>query len=141
MVLHWDGGRHHAHHDAARGYCYLADIPLTILHLLPHYKNVLYIDLDVHHGDGVEFAFKHTEKVVTLSFHVYETGFFPGTGDGKEGGRGVYNVPLERGTKAAVWEETVKRGVKIVYERHQPECIIVQCGCDGAYCRELYFDL
>ena len=112
----------------------MADIPLTILQLLPHYKKVMYIDLDVHHGDGVEFAFAHTEKVITLSFHVFETGFFPGTGSGKETGkRGVYNVPLERGTKAAVWEESVKRCVQTVYERHSPECLIIQCGCDGTF--------
>lgn len=92
---------------------------------------MLYIDLDVHHGDGVEFAFAHTEKVITLSFHVFETGFFPGTGSGKETGKGVYNVPLERGTKAPVWEETVKRCVEMVYKSHSPECIVVQCGCDG----------
>jgi len=97
---------------------------------------VLYIDLDVHHGDGVEFAFAHTEKVITLSFHVFETGFFPGTGSGKETGKGVYNVPFERGTKAAVWEETVKRCVEMVYKSHSPECIVLQCGCDGT--RYLY---
>ena len=91
----------------------------------------MYIDLDVHHGDGVEFAFSHTKKVVTLSFHVFERGFFPGTGSGEENGKGVYNVPLQRGMKGAVWEETVKRGVEVVYRRYDPECVIVQCGCDG----------
>jgi acetoin utilization deacetylase AcuC-like enzyme len=130
-VIHWDGGRHHAHRDGARGFCYLADIPLSILNLLHHYKKVLYVDLDVHHGDGVEFAFSHTEKVITLSFHVHEPGFFPGTGGDDKNGRGVYNVPLERGTKSAVWEETVKRCVEMVYERRQPECMVIQCGCDG----------
>ena len=89
------------------------------------------MDLDVHHGDGVEFAFAHTEKVITLSFHVHEPGFYPGTGDGKEKGRGVYNVPMPRGTKAPVWEETVKRGVTMVWERYLPDCLVLQCGCDG----------
>ena len=87
--------------------------------------------MDVHHGDGVEFAFAHTEKVVTLSFHVHEPGFFPGTGSGKERGKGVYNIPMERYTKAAVWEETVKRCVEIVYQKRLPEVLVVQCGCDG----------
>jgi acetoin utilization deacetylase AcuC-like enzyme len=133
-VIHWDGGRHHALRSEAKGYCYLADIPLSILALLHHYKQILYIDLDVHHGDGVEYAFAYAEKVVTLSFHVHEPGFFPGTGDGKENGKGVLNVPLERGTKSAVWEETVKRCVDRVWERYRPDCIVLQCGCDGIPC-------
>ena len=131
IVIHWDGGRHHALRSSASGYCYLADIPLSILTLLHGYKSVLYIDLDVHHGDGVEFAFAYTEKVITLSFHVCEPGFFPGTGNGKETGKGVFNVAMERGTKALVWEETVKRGVQMVWEKYKPECLVIQCGCDG----------
>jgi acetoin utilization deacetylase AcuC-like enzyme len=135
-VIHWDGGRHHALRSSAAGYCYLADIPLSILSLLQNYKTILYIDLDAHHGDGVEYAFAHTEKVITLSFHVHERGFFPGTGSGKETGKGVYNVPFERGTKALVWEETVKRCVGMIWERYTPECIVIQCGCDGILASE-----
>ena len=96
------------------------------------------MDLDVHHGDGVEFAFAHTKKVITLSFHVFEPGFFPGTGSGEDkerGGkeRGAYNVPMQRDTKAPVWEETVKRGVTMVWEKYNPDCLVLQCGCDGIY--------
>ena len=88
--------------------------------------------MDAHHGDGVEFAFKHTEKVITLSFHVWEPGFFPGTGSGvKESGRGVYNVALERGMKGPVWEAIVKRCVEMVLKNYDPDCLVVQCGCDG----------
>jgi histone deacetylase 8 len=134
-VIHWDGGRHHALRSRAVGYCYLADIPLSILSLLGEFKRVLYVDLDAHHGDGVEFAFNRTEKVVTLSFHVYEPGFFPGTGSGEEAGKGVYNVPLERGMKGVVWEEVVKRGVEMIVEKYDPECFVVQCGCDGTLFR------
>ena len=130
-MLHWDGGRHHALRSSASGYCYVADIPLSILTLLHNYKKILYVDLDAHHGDGVEYAFAHTEKVITLSFHVYEPGFFPGTGGGKETGMGVYNVPLERGTKASIWEETVKRCTEMVWKQYTPECLVIQCGCDG----------
>lgn len=88
--------------------------------------------MDAHHGDGVEFAFKHTEKVITLSFHVWEPGFFPGTGEGvKESGKGVYNVALERGMKGSLWEEIVKRCVEMVWKDYDPDCLVVQCGCDG----------
>jgi histone deacetylase 8 len=134
LVIHWDGGRHHALRSSASGYCYLADIPLAIQSLLGKYKSVLYVDLDVHHGDGVEYAFAHTEKVITLSFHVFEPGFFPGTGSGEERGRGVYNVPMKRDTRARVWEEIVKRGVKMVWGKYEPECLVLQCGCDGRSC-------
>ena len=89
------------------------------------------MDLDAHHGDGVEFAFNRTDKVVTLSFHVYEAGFFPGTGSGKEEGKGVYNVPLEKGMKSVIWEDVVKRGVEMVVKKYEPDCFVVQCGCDG----------
>jgi acetoin utilization deacetylase AcuC-like enzyme len=135
VVINWDGGRHHALHSCASGYCYIADIPLSILSLMNEFKTILYIDLDVHHGDGVEFAFAQTEKVVTLSFHVYEPGFFPGTGNGKETSKGVYNVPFERWTKSPIWEETVKRCVEMVWKKVNPACLVLQCGCDGISCR------
>jgi acetoin utilization deacetylase AcuC-like enzyme len=94
---------------------------------------VLYIDLDAHHGDGVEFAFRNTLKVITLSFHVCEPGFFPGTGDGKEKGKAVYNVPLERGVRGIEWEKIVIRCVEMIWNRYLPECVVVQCGCDGTF--------
>ena len=57
------------------------DMAFAILEFLKsNYKRILYIDLDLHHGDGVEDSFAHTNKVVALSFHKHETGFFPGTG-------------------------------------------------------------
>ena len=79
----------------------------------------------------MEFAFKHTEKVVTLSFHVWEPGFYPGTGGGNEGGKGAYNVALESGMKALVWEQVVKRCVEMIWKEYSPDCMVVQCGCDG----------
>jgi acetoin utilization deacetylase AcuC-like enzyme len=98
---------------------------------MTHYKTILYVDLDVHHGDGVEYAFAHTERVVTLSFHVHEPGFFPGTGGGSENGKAAYNVPFTRLTKNAVWEETVKRCTEMVWRKYNPGCLLLQCGCDG----------
>jgi len=132
LVIHWDGGRHHALNQSASGYCYIADIPLAIQALLDRFRKVLYVDLDVHHGDGVEYAFMHTDKVITLSFHVKENGFFPGTGGWDNTGKGLYNVPMRRGTQGPIWEETVKRCVEMVWKKHQPDCLVLQCGCDGA---------
>lgn len=77
------------------------DIVLGILELLRYYARVLYIDIDVHHGDGVEEAFYTTDRVMTVSFHKYGE-FFPGTGELKDVGvqKGKYysvNVPLRDG--------------------------------------------
>lgn len=86
ITINWFGGWHHAQKDKAGGYCYVNDIVLGIMLLLKVYKRVLYIDLDVHHGDGVEGAFETSNRVFTLSFHQHEPGFFPGTGDSKSTG-------------------------------------------------------
>ena len=69
IVLNWNGGYHHAKKASAHGFCYVNDIVLGILRLLEVYNRVLYVDIDVHHGDGVEEAFYHTNRVATLSFH------------------------------------------------------------------------
>ena len=52
MAINWYGGWHHAMKDEASGFCYCNDIVLAILHLLDHFDRVLYIDIDIHHGDG-----------------------------------------------------------------------------------------
>ena len=67
--MNWIGGFHHARKDQAYGFCYINDCVLAIKWLLYNYKWVLYIDIDVHHGDGVEEAFKYNKWVLTLSFH------------------------------------------------------------------------
>ena len=83
------------------GFCYINDIVLAILELLKYHPRVLYIDIDIHHGDGVEEAFYTTDRVMTVSFHKFGD-FFPGTGDFKDEGaeRGKHysvNVPLNDG--------------------------------------------
>lgn len=91
IAINWAGGLHHAKKAEASGFCYVNDIVLGILELLRYYARVLYIDIDVHHGDGVEEAFYTTDRVMTVSFHKYGE-FFPGTGElkviGKERGGG-----------------------------------------------------
>lgn len=88
VAINWSGGLHHARIDRAEGFCYINDIVLGILELLKYHPRVLYVDIDIHHGDGVEEAFLHTNRVMTASFHKYDQGdkdrqsfFFPGTGD------------------------------------------------------------
>ncbi|XP_075291562.1 histone deacetylase 8 isoform X2 [Opisthocomus hoazin] len=88
--------------DEASGFCYLNDAVLGILRLRQKFGRVLYIDLDLHHGDGVEDAFSFTSKVMTVSLHKFSPGFFPGTGDVTDVGlgKGRYysvNVPIQDG--------------------------------------------
>lgn len=76
MIL---GGLHHAKKFEASGFCYVNDIVIAILELLKYHARVLYIDIDVHHGDGVQEAFYLTDRVMTVSFHKYGNYFFPGS--------------------------------------------------------------
>ena len=101
IAINWAGGLHHAKKREASGFCYINDIVLGILELLRTVPRVLYIDIDCHHGDGVEEAFYTTNRVMTCSFHKYGE-FFPGTGTLQDRGRGkgkgyAVNVPLKDG--------------------------------------------
>ena len=101
VAINWAGGLHHAKRNEASGFCYVKDIVLAILELLKYHQRVLYIDIDIHHGDGVEEAFYTTDRVMTCSFHKFGE-YFPGTGDLRDvgHGRGKYysiNFPLRDG--------------------------------------------
>jgi histone deacetylase 1/2 len=101
IAINWAGGLHHAKKREASGFCYINDIVLGTLELLRTYPRVLYIDIDCHHGDGVEEAFYTTDRVMTCSFHKYGE-YFPGTGTQEDRGRGkgkgyAVNVPLKDG--------------------------------------------
>lgn len=108
IAINWAGGLHHAKKREASGFCFINDIVLCILELLRTYPRVLYIDIDCHHGDGVEEAFWTTNRVMTCSFHKFGD-FFPGTGRlddiGREKGKGYsVNVPLRAGvTNESFW--------------------------------------
>lgn len=101
VAIHWAGGLHHAKKSEASGFCYINDIVLGILELLRTFPRVLYIDIDSHHGDGVEEAFYSSDRVMTCSFHKFGN-YFPGTGDQEDRGIGAgrgyaVNVPLNDG--------------------------------------------
>lgn len=69
IAFNWAGGMHHAKRAEASGFCYVNDIVLAILELLKQYQRVLYVDIDIHHGDGVEEAFYLTDRVMTVRFN------------------------------------------------------------------------
>lgn len=74
--------------DEAEGFCYVNDISIAIQRLRTQFQRILYIDLDVHHGNGVENAFAYTRRVFTVSFHQYHSGFYPGSGSVNDCGHG-----------------------------------------------------
>lgn len=136
IAINWSGGLHHAKKFEASGFCYVNDIVIAILELLKFHPRVLYIDIDIHHGDGVQEAFYLTDRVMTVSFHKYGNYFFPGTGDmyeiGAESGRYYsVNVPLKEGIDDQSYFQTFKPVIQSVMEFYQPTCIVLQCGADS----------
>jgi len=112
-----------------------ADIVLGILELLRYKQRVLYIDIDVHHGDGVEEAFYTTDRVMTVSFHKYGE-YFPGTGELRDTGVGQgknysVNFPLRDGIDDKSYKGIFEPVIKSVMEYYRPEAIVLQCGGDS----------
>ncbi|GAM21978.1 hypothetical protein SAMD00019534_051530 [Acytostelium subglobosum LB1] len=135
IAINWAGGLHHAKKSEASGFCYTNDIVLSILELLKHHKRVLYIDIDIHHGDGVEEAFYTTDRVMTVSFHKYGD-YFPGTGDVKDvgAGKGKYhalNFPLKDGIDDQSYQSIFKPIIQGVMDSYRPEAVVLQCGADS----------
>lgn len=135
ICVNWAGGLHHAKKSEASGFCYVNDIVLSILELLKHHSRVLYIDIDIHHGDGVEEAFYTTDRVFTLSFHKFGE-YFPGTGDIRDIGSNIgkyhaANFPMKDGIDDWSYENVFKPIVQCIMEVYQPEAVVLQCGADS----------
>ncbi|KAG8187241.1 hypothetical protein JTE90_020669 [Oedothorax gibbosus] len=135
VAVNWGGGWHHAKKDQADGFCYVNDIVLGILQLLQKYKRVLYVDIDLHHGDGVEEAFSHTSRVLCFSVHKNDVGFYPGTGLLHDIGHGkgkyyTINVPLFDGIQDSQYLELIIPLLSKAQKRFQPDVVVCQCGAD-----------
>ncbi|CAM9844959.1 unnamed protein product [Chrysoparadoxa australica] len=135
IVINWAGGLHHAKKSEASGFCYVNDCVLAILELLKKHQRVLYIDIDIHHGDGVEEAFYTTNRVMTVSFHKFGE-YFPGTGDvndlgHKLGKNYAINFPLQDGIDDESYQMIFRPVIAKVMERFQPGAIVLQCGADS----------
>jgi histone deacetylase 1/2 len=120
VAINWAGGLHHAKKCEASGFCYVNDIVLAILELLKHHARVLHIDIDVHHGDGVEEAFYTTDRVMCVSLHKFGD-FFPGTGSIRDTGARAgkhysVNFPLNDGIDDASYESIFKPIIAKVME-------------------------
>lgn len=138
-TLHLAGGLHHAFRNKAAGFCVYNDASVAIAHIHEKYgARVLYIDTDVHHGDGVQETFYTDHHVCTFSIH--ETGkyLFPGTGYAGDRGHGdgfgySFNLPMEPYTEDESWLDCFQAAIHKVAAFFKPDVIVSQHGCDAHY--------
>lgn len=130
------GGLHHAMASRASGFCYINDIVIAILSLLRHGRRVAYIDIDAHHGDGVQEAFYSTDKVLTISIHETGNMLFPGTGFeneiGKDNGKGYsVNIPMPPHSDDELLVYAFNEIVPPLVKKFKPDIVVSQLGVDG----------
>lgn len=131
------GGLHHAMRDRASGFCVYNDPAVAISWLLAQgVSRVGYVDIDVHHGDGVQAAFYDDPRVLTISMHESGYTLFPGTGFPGETGRGAalgsaVNVALPAGTGDAGWLRAFHAVVPPMIREFRPEILFSQHGADS----------
>lgn len=129
------GGLHHAMRGRAAGFCYLNDPAIGIARMIQDGLRVVYLDIDVHHGDGVEAAFYNTDQVLTISLHQHGHTLFPGTGFPDEIGEGpgygyTVNIPLAPGTGDDVYLWVFMELVPPLVHNFDPDILVTQLGVD-----------
>jgi len=133
------GGLHHALKNRASGFCIYNDAAVTIAFLMKKYGcRVAYIDIDAHHGDGVQWAFYDTNQVLTISLHESGRYLFPGTGFVEETGKGEgegfsVNIPLAPSTYDQVYLSAFREIVPPLIGAFKPDIIVSQNGCDAHF--------
>jgi acetoin utilization protein AcuC len=130
------GGLHHAMRDRASGFCVYNDPAIAIRWLLDQgAERIAYVDIDVHHGDGVQAAFYNDSRVLTISLHEHPRTLFPGTGRHSETGGPdaegfAVNVALPAGTRDAGWLRAFHAVVPPLLRSFKPQILVSQHGCD-----------
>jgi len=135
-AFHFAGGLHHAMPERASGFCYVNDAVLAIMELRRRDWKVAYVDIDAHHGDGVQFAFYADPRVLTISSHERGDRLFPGTGSVEEMGEGEglgfsVNLPLQPYTDDAVYEPAFEAVVPPLLRAFEPDVVVLQLGIDS----------
>ena len=133
------GGLHHAHPGRASGFCVFNDLAVAIRSLeeeSPSFQRIAYVDIDVHHGDGVMYGFYEDGRLLDIDFHQDGRTIFPGTGFPAEVGRGdgaglKVNVPLAPGAGDEAFLPLFEQIVPTMIRKFRPELIVVQCGMDA----------
>lgn len=135
IAFNLTGGWHHAHRAKAAGFSYINDAAVAIARLVAQGKRVVYLDLDAHHGDGVQEAFYDTDQVLTISIHESGIYFFPGTGFEDEVGCGAgkgytVNLPLIAHTDDALYMKAFDEIVYPLIAAFNPDIMVTQLGAD-----------
>lgn len=130
------GGLHHALSSRASGFCIFNDAAIAIAYLLQTEEKVAYIDIDAHHGDGVQWLFYNNPRVLTISIHESGHYLFPGSGfpneKGADEGAGYsVNIPLEPEATEADYLLAIREVVKPLIESFRPGILVTQNGCDS----------
>lgn len=130
------GGFHHAGPERASGFCYINDVALACIVLAEAGKRVVYLDVDVHHGDGVAYAFYDRSDVMTISLHQDPRTLFPGTGFADEIGTGegkgyCVNIPLPVGTYDEAYIKAFKSVALPLIAAYNPDAMVLQLGADA----------
>ncbi|MBD8607409.1 acetoin utilization protein AcuC [Aeromicrobium sp. CFBP 8757] len=136
-AINISGGLHHAMPTSASGFCIYNDVALAIRWLLDNgAEKIVYVDVDAHHGDGVQKMFWDDPRVLTISIHEGPQTLFPGTGfsteTGGEGAEGsAVNIPLPPGTSDAGWLRAFHAVVPALVREFAPDILVTQQGCDS----------
>lgn len=137
-ILQLGGGLHHARRKSASGFCIYNDLAVAIRHLTQQRRWVAYLDIDVHHGDGVQEILYEERRALTISLHESGQYLFPGTGDVHEIGSGSgcgskLNLPLQPFTDGESYLEVFEQLVPLALRQFSPDVLIVQAGADAHY--------
>ena len=138
LAFSMGGGLHHAMPDRASGFCVFNDPAIAIAILRERFPCVAYLDIDLHHGDGVQWIFYRDPMVLTVSIHEGGRWLFPGTGFADELGEGEawgtsINIPLAPETDDEIWWWAFQQVVPRAFERFQPDALVLQMGADPHY--------
>jgi acetoin utilization protein AcuC len=138
VAFNYSGGLHHAHPARASGFCIFNDVAVAIRRLIRRGVRVAYVDIDAHHGDGVQAAFSDTDQVLTVSLHQDGRTLFPGSGFVDETGRGAgegysVNVPLPPHTDDEIYLWAFRQVVPPLIRRFEPDVLVSQLGVDTHY--------
>lgn len=133
LAINLSGGLHHALPKRASGFCIYNDLAVAISVLRERFSKVAYIDIDVHHGDGVQWIFYDDPTVLTISIHETGRSLFPGTGFVSELGaaKTSFNIPLDQGTTGDVWLEAFRAVVPTAVRQFGAEVVVLQMGTDA----------
>lgn len=138
IAFNISGGLHHAMASRASGFCYVNDPVIAIKSLLKKGKRIAYIDIDAHHGDGVQEAFYSSDQVLTISIHETGNSLFPGTGYedeiGRDKGRGYsVNIPMPPYSDDELFIFAFNEIVPPLILKFRPDIVVSQLGVDSFY--------